>query len=222
MTQRPTEESGLKPSVSDAFRDALVSSDEEEARKILSRFTERHTPLEFVETVIVPALDSIGNGWANQEYALSQVYISGRICEELAESVLAKSTGFQRPGPKMAVVLLNDYHALGKQIVYSVLRGAGYDILDYGRMETDELVRRVVEDRLELLFISVLMLASAMEVKAVIDRLRSEQCNTRVAVGGAPFRLDERLWKEVGADAAGKSAADALSIVQMATEGRLS
>ncbi len=216
-----TEENEQKTASSDAFRDALISCDEEAAQRILSDFTRQNTPLEFVETVIVPALDDIGMGWANQDYSLSQVYISGRICEELVDSVLAKNTGFRNPGPRMAIVVLNDYHGLGKQIVYSVLRGAGYDILDYGRMETGDLVRRVVEDRLELLFISVLMIASAMEVKEVIHRLRSEQCNTRIAVGGAPFRLDAQLWKDVGADAAGKSASDALPIVQMAAEGRL-
>ena len=216
-----TEENRQNPAVLDAFRDALISCDEEAARRILSDFTKQHTPLEFVETVIVPSLDSIGKGWANQDYALSQVYISGRICEELVDSVLAKNTGLRKAGPRMAIVVLNDYHALGKQIVYSILRGAGYDIFDYGRMETGKLVRRVVEDRLELLFISVLMIASAMEVKAVIQQLRSERCSTRVAVGGAPFRLDSQLWKDVGADTGGKSASDALSIVQMATEGRL-
>lgn len=216
-----TEKDGLKSPLSDAFRDALVSSDEETARRILSRFTERHTPLEFVETVVVPALDDIGTRWSNQEYALSQVYISGRICEELVESILAGNNGFRNPGPRMAIAVLNDYHALGKQIVYSIVRGAGYDIMDYGRMETGDLVSRAVEDRLELLLISVLMVSSAMEIKEVIRRLRRERIGTRIAVGGAPFRLDERLWKDVGADAAGKSASDALSIVQMATEGRL-
>jgi len=221
MKQRMTEKDGLKSSLSDAFRDALVSSDEETARRILFRFAERHTPLESVETVIVPALDGIGRGWANQEYALSQVYISGRICEELVESVLAENNGFRNPGPRMAIAVLNDYHALGKQIVYSIVRGAGYDILDYGRMETGELVRRAAEDRLELLLISVLMISSAMEVKEVVRRLRSEHGSTRIAVGGAPFRLDGRLWRDVGAHASGKSASDALSIIQMAMEGRL-
>jgi hypothetical protein len=32
-------------------------------------------------------------------------------------------------------------------------------------------------------------------------------------VGGAPFRFDDQLWREVGADAMGLSASDALKIL---------
>ena len=35
----------------------------------------------------------------------------------------------------------------------------------------------------------------------------------KVVVGGAPFLFDDQLWQEVGADAMGKSAADAVAIV---------
>jgi methanogenic corrinoid protein MtbC1 len=33
-------------------------------------------------------------------------------------------------------------------------------------------------------------------------------------VGGAPFLFDDQLWQEVGADAMGKSASDAVAIVE--------
>jgi methanogenic corrinoid protein MtbC1 len=36
----------------------------------------------------------------------------------------------------------------------------------------------------------------------------------RIAVGGAPFLLDPELWCEVGADAGGRSAADAVTILR--------
>jgi trimethylamine corrinoid protein len=35
----------------------------------------------------------------------------------------------------------------------------------------------------------------------------------RIVVGGAPFRFDAELWRQVGADAMGRTAADALDIV---------
>jgi methanogenic corrinoid protein MtbC1 len=36
-------------------------------------------------------------------------------------------------------------------------------------------------------------------------------------VGGAPFLLDDELWKEVGADAMGRSASEAIEIVEAMT-----
>jgi len=35
-----------------------------------------------------------------------------------------------------------------------------------------------------------------------------------VIVGGAPFRFDPQLWKEIGADAMAYSAADAIAVIE--------
>ncbi|MFO7875168.1 MAG: cobalamin-dependent protein [Desulfovermiculus sp.] len=115
----------------------------------------------------------------------------------------------------MAIALLNDYHdALGKRIVYATLRAGGYVVQDYGRVEADELVERVMNDRLDLILISVLMLSSALEVKHVSRKLREHGCRVKIAVGGAPFRLDHDLWQIVEADVTGFTASDALVIAR--------
>ena len=59
------------------------------------------------------------------------------------------------------------------------------------------------------------MLNSALDVKEFILKLREENLRTKVVVGGAPFRFDANLHKEIGADAYGKSASDVLEIIKM-------
>ncbi len=119
----------------------------------------------------------------------------------------------------MAVAVLQDHHMLGKRIVLSTLRSAGYDPLDYERMEPDELVERVVEDRVEVIMISTLMLASALKVRVVRDGLAGRGCRARIVVGGAPFRLDTELGRRVGADEAGMRGTDAVAILRRLTGG---
>ncbi len=203
----------------EAFREALLSSDEENARLIFEEAKDQYSPLELVETIVVPALDDIGTGWANNQYALSQVYMSGRICENVVDAILPPESGMRKARPKMAIALLNDYHALGKRIVYATLRAGGYQVRDYGRVEADELVERVIDDELDLVLISVLMLTSAMNVKEVSRELRKRGATVKIAVGGAPFRLDPHLWQVVEADVAGVTASDALSIANDVAEG---
>lgn len=205
----------------DDFREALLSSDADAAAALLAGYLIDKQALEFVEEVIVKALDQIGDGWENGEYALSQVYMSGRICEDLLEKALPDGSGLRKEKPKIAIALLNDYHALGKRIVYAVLRAGGYQLIDYGRVETGELVRRVKEDQIETLLISVLMLSSALQVKEVVKNLSYNVNKPKVVVGGAPFRLDRKLWQEVGADAVGFSAADALHLVKELKGGQI-
>lgn len=197
-----------------AFKNALLSSDINAAESVLNEYLKGKTALEFVEEILVKVLEEIGDGWQKGEYALSQVYMSGRICEDLIEKILPEESGLRKDKPKIALALLNDYHALGKRIVYAVLRAAGFKLVDYGRVEVEELVRRAKEDKVEILLISVLMLSSALRVKEIVNSLKSTGTNVKIAVGGAPFRLDRNLWQEVGADAVGYTASDAFSIIR--------
>ena len=114
----------------------------------------------------------------------------------------------------MAIAVLEDYHLLGKRIVYSTLRAGGFDLLDYGRAEVDELVNRIRRDGIEVLLVSTLMLPSALRVKDVRTKLDDAGEKVKIVVGGAPFRLDDQLWKEVYADAVGKNASEAVEIVK--------
>ena len=197
-----------------AFREALETLDRIGAESIVNQARAEMTPIQVVDQVVVPALEQIGQAWETGDVALSQVYMSGRICEELVEQVLPPSDPDRKHQPRSAIVVLCDYHMLGKRIVYSQMRASGFELFDYGRMDVDELVERALADQIRVLLISVLMLPSALKVKQVCARLKAAGAPIRIAVGGAPFLFDDRLWQEVGADAMGHNAADAVSLVE--------
>ena len=62
--------------------------------------------------------------------------------------------------------------------------------------------------------ISVLMLPSALKVREVRQRLDEHDSDIKILVGGAPFLFDSQLWQDVGADAMGQTATDAVRIVE--------
>jgi len=200
--------------VLDEFRTALESLDRVRAEALFQQELAKHAPMEVVERLVVPALEGIGRSWDDGSVALSQVYMSGRYCEELVERALPSSDPDRKHQPRSAIVVLNDYHLLGKRIVYSLLRASGFELFDYGQMNVDPLVERVIEDQIKVLLISVLMLPSALKIRQVRDALEGRGYSVRIAVGGAPFLFDPELWREVGADAMGHNAADALAIVE--------
>jgi len=197
-----------------AFRDALETLDRIGAESVVNQARSELTPLQVVDQVVVPVLEQIGLAWEKGDLALSQVYMSGRICEELVEQVLPPSDPDRKHQPRSAIVVLCDYHMLGKRIVYSQMRASGFELFDYGRMDVDELVERALADKLRVLLISVLMLPSALKVKQVCARLKAAGAPIKIAVGGAPFLFDDRLWQEVGADAMGHNAAEAVNLVE--------
>ena len=196
------------------LHDALIALDRPRVESLFQQAVSRTSPMQAVEELMVPALIQLGEEWNAGKIALSQIYMSSRICEDIVDRILPATSTERKSYPRQAIAVLCDYHTLGKRIVLSVMRASGFDILDYGRMEVDELVKRVLADNVKILLISVLMLPSALKVKAVRAALDAKGSTVRIAVGGAPFLFDPELWREVRADAMGRNAAEAVSIVQ--------
>jgi methanogenic corrinoid protein MtbC1 len=192
---------------------ALLALDRTAALSVLASANFSDDSFEIIEGLIAPALERIGAGWERGEIALSQVYMAGRICEELVDDLLPPAD-VERRRPRMAIAVLEDYHMLGKRIVYSVLRSGGFELADYGQMKSGDLVERVKHDGIRILLISTLMLPSALKVKDVREGLDRAGADVKIVVGGAPFRFDDRLWKEVRADGTARTASGAIEIVR--------
>lgn len=199
---------------------ALVALDRPRIESLFRQAASRTGPMQAIEELMVPSLIRLGEEWNAGKVALSQIYMSSRICEDIVNHLLPAAATERKSPPKVAIAVLCDYHTLGKRIVLSVMRASGLDILDYGRMEADELADRVLADDVKILLISTLMLPSALKVKAVRAALDAGGGHVRIAVGGAPFLFDAQLWREVGADAMGRNATDAVTIVRHWLEGR--
>jgi len=200
--------------IREEFEQALLLVNRVSALNVMRKAIGTSPAIEVVEQVVVPVMEKIGAGWERGSIALSQIYMSGRICEELVDGILPPGSPVRgKDQPKMAIAVLEDYHMLGKRIVYSSLRAGGFELQNFGRTEVDDLVGRVKREGIEVLLISTLMLRSALLVKQVKAKLVESGSDVKVVVGGAPFRLDDQLWKDVGADGTGRTASEALTIV---------
>ena len=202
------------------MQNALLAVDRVRSGRIVKESCIPGSPFICLETLVVPALEEIGRRWEGGEVALSQVYMSGRICEEIVDTMLPPGDPRRVDQPRMAIAVLEDHHTLGKRIVVSVLRAGGYEITDYGHgITVDQLVEQVTRDKVRILLISTLMLPAALRAREAIAQIKKALPETKVIVGGAPFNFDSRLWKEVGADAMGRTASDTLLLVKEMTGG---
>ena len=197
------------------FEDALLSLDRIKVKDILLENSASGDFIKTLEEIVVPAMENMGLKWESGEIALSQIYMGGRICEEIVDELLPKTDNKRIDDPNLALVVLNDYHTLGKRIVYTFLRASGYAIIDYGQQSSiDDLIKKVQEDNIEILLISVLMLNSALNIKKLTDKIKQENLNVKVVVGGAPFRFDKKLCEDIGADAYATNASQVIDIIE--------
>ena len=203
------------------FESALLKINRVKAAEIFEKCYLQTNNIDMLENVAINSLERIGDKWEKGSVSLSQVYMSSIICENLIDHYLPKfDVTSKKEAPRMAIAVLQDYHALGKRIVYSVLRAGGYEVLDFGQgLNVEKLVQKTMENGIGILLISTLMLPSALKVKKVKEALMAEGAHTKIIVGGAPFRFDCNLWKSVGADADGKNASNVIKTIEYVLKG---
>jgi methanogenic corrinoid protein MtbC1 len=202
------------------FEHVLLSLDRLGAQRLFAEASRFWPGVTILDGIVTPALEAVGAGWEAGHVALAQVYMAGRICEELVDAHASSSIPFRPRQPRMAIAVLDDFHALGKRIVRGVLRAAGFEVADYGAgLEPDALAERALDDNIEILLVSTLMLRSALRVRELSDLLAAAGSTMKVVVGGAPFVFDPTLADRVGAAAVGRSASDAVAIVNRLAGG---
>lgn len=202
-----------------AFERALLRGDRAAARATLRRDLGGSDPVVVSEAVVVPALEHIGASWEAGEISLATLYLSGVLAEEVVAEVLPSHRPSGGGAPGIAIVVLEDHHVLGKRLVLSSLRSAGYAVEDYGHgLSPRDVVTRCRAEEPRVLLVSTLMLPAALRVRALADALADLERRPALFVGGAPFRFDPGLWHEVGADGAGHNSADALRLVRSVLE----
>lgn len=206
----------------DIFVQNLLSINQLKAKELIQESTLQTSSIECTEEIILPAMERIGEMWESGEIALSQVYMSGRICEEIVNTILDSESPKIDTAPKIAIAVFQDYHCLGKRIVSSVLHSAGYNIHDYGMgLTITELVEKSKKDKIKILLLSTLMLNSALNIKELKEEFLKENMEVKLIVGGAPFRFDPELYKRIGADAMAAGASDVVAVIKKVTEGEL-
>ena len=199
------------------FKTALLDSDKIKAFTVLSDFLDSSHKLDNVIHLVTSVLAELGDDWEKGDVALSQIYMSSRICEEILDKFLPpESHNKAESTTNIAIVTLMDLHFLGRRIVKSFLRSSGFEVLDLGAIPSpQELAKKAMENHIKYLFISTLMYHAAIKVKEVREIFIKQNYDIKILVGGAPFFYDRMLWKQVDADAMGISPADAVNILHL-------
>ncbi|HPQ47214.1 MAG TPA: cobalamin-dependent protein [Clostridia bacterium] len=192
----------------------LLSADRLNAARILDD-ANKTSGFPGVEKIVSSALESIGDKWESGEVSLAQIYLSGSITETLVDSYFNQSLSQRKSQPRIGICVLLDHHQLGKRIVLSILRSNGYNVTDLGSgLLAEDVVKAAIDNSIDVLLISTLMLSSALKVKDIVMDLKSAKPGIKIIAGGAPFRLNKELWKHVGTDANGGNATEAVNLIE--------
>ncbi|HWR06490.1 cobalamin B12-binding domain-containing protein [Sporomusa sp.] len=193
------------------------------------RDLEEETVIELVETGIKngqSALEiisecnagmvAVGELFSQNQYFLSELIYSGEILAGVMaklEPLLQETGATESKGKVLVGTVKGDIHDIGKNIVISLLRGSGFEVIDMGvDVPTEEFAKKVKETGAKALGLCALLNFTYPEMKTVIETLQATgiRNDVQVIIGGAP--CNEQVREYAGAD---YYAPDALAAVNL-------
>jgi 5-methyltetrahydrofolate--homocysteine methyltransferase len=196
------------------LRQAIVNGDEEIAGELArAALSQGITPLDTLNQAIVPGIEDAGRLWNENKYFLPDVILSaGAFKAALAEVQPGLEKGENRGAGRILMgVVAGDMHDLGKTIVIAMLSGAGFEVIDLGvDVSTETFIQKVKELEPDILGLGAYMSTTMLLMRDVVETLKAAglRDKVRVMVGGVP--TTQEFTDEIGADAWGKDALDAV------------
>lgn len=183
-------------------------------------------PVEALEEGLARALREIGDRFGRGEAFITEL-VAGAGAMEAGATVLnaeiAKRGASRRAVGRFLIgTVEGDIHSIGKSIVATMLRVAGFEVADLGvDVPANVFVEKTRVLKPDIVGLSALMTTTMTKQKEVVRALKDAglRGGVKVIVGGAP--VTQEWVDEIGADACGLDAGSAVDLaLKMLKEGR--
>lgn len=194
----------------------ILNGLKEECSAITKSLLESSNPLDIVNKQLIPALDKVGQLYETGKLFLPQLILSAETAKygfkEINKVLLASGKSTDK-GTILLATVKGDVHDIGKNIVKVVLENYGYNIIDLGKNVDENLVVDTIKKHdIKLVGLSALMTTTALNMELTIKKIKENNLNCAIMVGGAV--ITSSFAKKIQADFYAKDANDAVKIAK--------
>ena len=180
-----------------------------QSTELTIRALNEKTADEVINTILIPALDKVGEEFEKGKLFLPQLIRSadaaGVAFDVIKQKMKQDGGNKESKGKIILATVKGDVHDIGKNIVKTVLENYGYEVLDLGKdVPPKEIVKAQKENNIKLVGLSALMTTTLPSMEETIKQLRQENADCKIMVGGAV--LTPEYAKKIGADFYAKDA----------------
>ena len=166
---------------------------------------------------LMAGMDVVGQRFGAHEIFLPELLLAARAMNAGIDLLKPLFVGGEMPTQGKVVIgtVKGDLHDIGKNLVGIMLKGAGYEVVDVGSdVEADVFVDAAEKEGASVVGLSALLTTTMTGMKEVVELVKSRglQDKVKIVVGGAP--LSKEFADEIGADAYGYDAGNAVDIVK--------
>ncbi|MBR4575321.1 MAG: homocysteine S-methyltransferase family protein [Lachnospiraceae bacterium] len=207
---------------------AIVKGLKDQSAKITERMIkeEGKNALDIVAEEVIPALNTVGEGFEAKRIYLPQLLMSAEAAKEAFGIIKAdlesgkKEEGGGSKNSSCRIVIATvkgDVHDIGKNIVKLLLENYGFDVTDLGKdVSPEDIVDAVIKYHANVCGLSALMTTTVPAMEDTIKLVHEKAPWCRVMVGGAV--LTQEYADRIGADAYSKDAMGSVRYVESLIE----
>ncbi len=203
------------------FKQSLLAFDTDEAVALAHRLVMAHVPLmDIFQYAIMDSIDSLSQQFDAGELFIPQMLLTADTFES-AIGVLMEGTGGSglMKGRVMVYTVEGDIHDIGKNIVASMLRASGFEVIDLGRsIPAADVAQAAAEDMPDVIVGFALMTTTFPVLRELIEVLNEQGIRQKfeLLVGGVMVTPE---WAaEIGFDGYASNAFEAIRTIQQLTD----
>lgn len=196
----------------------LRNGDDEKVAELTVLAIESGVPAkQILDAGLIAAMDVVGQCFKAHEMFLPDVLMAAKAMYAGMEKLkpLLVKEGIPPIGKVVLGTVQGDLHDIGKNLVGIMLKGAGLEVIDLGNdVPADRFLAAARDHDARVIGMSALLTTTMPAMKTVVDLVKREGLTGKVKtiVGGAP--VSEQFAREIGADAYGFDAANAVDRVR--------
>lgn len=206
--------------IKEQFLEALLNGDKNLAVKIAKEiFKQEVAPVTFFEECITPTLVEVGDRFERLDIFLPEMVSAAEIVQHLNDHVIqpmiksSEGEEIVSKGKVLIATIDGDLHDIGKNMVHLMLKVNGFDVVDLGvDVPVEEIIDKAEQEKVDIIGLSSLLTSCLPYMKDVVEILKARKMRDKykVIIGGAA--PTQEFADEIGADAQGHSAAEAVNI----------
>ena len=155
----------------------------------ISEALKNYSPLEIIQEILMKGMDRVGEMFEKGELYLPQLIRSASVMNKAIDILtpfLEKNDKVQTKGKIVMATVEGDVHDIGKNIVGTVLKCNGYEIIDLGVMVSKEKIyETAVKEKADVVTLSGLISPSLKEMEKVLKIFEENNLNIPVLIAGA-------------------------------------
>jgi corrinoid protein of di/trimethylamine methyltransferase len=200
----------------DRLAQTVIDGEAEECVKLVEEGLDKGVdPVEAIEKGLARGIMKVGDDFGAGEVFLPELIMAADVMKQgteiLDERIRASGAARKTLGQIVIGTVKGDIHDIGKSVVAAVLQANGFDVADIGiDVSVEAFLQAVRKHGADVLGMSTLLTLPLQVMGEVVGKMEEEglRRSVKIMVGGCP--VTQEFADEIGADAVGFDAADAV------------